>query len=599
MNPKLLLVDDEPAIVEAIENSLSDEAYTIYKAGCAAEALDVLEHHAVDIVITDQSMPGMSGTDLCSTVHERWPSTYRILLSSSPDHSGQNNQNGDIHQYMDKPWDALQLRYNINEGIRQQQILQQSLELQRTFQQPDQAFLITDRNWVITLANGAWQQWLGLENYSLSGMNLFSHKISQNSVQQEAQLMSAVETTGCWQGCFLLNTDSMHGQEAWMCIVPLANQHYLCMAIPMNDGMALSNPDKDERLQDYFLIETESNLRLNLDFNTLVNEHLQEQLNFGFQVLTTSSGAHLIPIADTINDGELDQIQQKIEAALDKEIMLHEESQLAQWRINLISESLASRMLSSSSVLEPALKPITTEQDRANNTGAQSGSQYHTYYLAHHIRPEGYHCRPFFNQDGQCIGLIPSPCNGRGDIEQWLKNTGDCANEWANYCERPLIWISDFSQLKPHQLFKALAPVLIMNQHSPQDWWLMLTDEQIREMLAADKKTLQQLERAGMRFMMLIQDHSITRVNDLIHELPGLLKGLSYSASWLLTPTGGSIRHAQHLMSSMIQKGLTLYCHQLSQPETLAAIHASNTHWLSGDMLSPTLSPEQICWLHQ
>ena len=160
MNPKLLLVDDEPAIVEAIENSLSDEAYTIYKAGCAAEALDVLEHFPVDIVITDQCMPGMSGSDLCSAVHQRWPSTYRILLTSSPDVSGQQSSNGDIHQYMDKPWDALQLRYNINEGLRQQRILRQCINLQRTFQQPDQTFLITDRNWVIILANGAWQQWL-------------------------------------------------------------------------------------------------------------------------------------------------------------------------------------------------------------------------------------------------------------------------------------------------------------------------------------------------------------------------------------------------------------------------------------------------------
>ncbi len=42
MNPTLLLVDDEPSITDAIESSLLDEHYTIFKAGCAAEALSVL-----------------------------------------------------------------------------------------------------------------------------------------------------------------------------------------------------------------------------------------------------------------------------------------------------------------------------------------------------------------------------------------------------------------------------------------------------------------------------------------------------------------------------------------------------------------------------
>lgn len=596
MNPRLLLVDDEPAIVEAIENSLSDEAYTIYKAGCAAEALDVLEHHAVDIVITDQSMPGMSGADLCSTVHERWPSTYRILLTSTQDFSGQLGQNGDIHQYMDKPWDAMQLRYNINEGMRQQQILSQALGLQQTFQQTDQAFLITDRNWVITLANGAWQQWLGLENQQLSGMNLFSHKISQNSVQQEAQLMSAVETLGGWQGCFLLNTESMHGNEAWMCIVPLANQHYLCMAIPMNDGMALASADSDRQQKDYFLIETDSERRFDPDFNTIINEHLQYQLDFNFHIDTSNEGAHLIAVQDDINDADLAQLEEQIETALNQTIRLHQQNVRVPWRINLISDSLASRILNSD---KTSTQNSTTDQAPKQAANSHDESQYHTYYLTQQGHTSNYHCRPIFNQHGQCIGLMPSVCDNRSDIESWLKKTSHCQQEWGTYCDRSLIWISDFCQLKAHQLLKALAPILIMKQQYNGDWWLILSQLQIANMLSADKQTLQQLERAGIHFMMRLEDHSITNVNDMIHQLPGLLKGLCFEPAWLMNPTGDTVRHAQHLMTSMTQKGLLLFCQQLAQPEALASLHASNTHWLSGDILSPPLAPEQICWLHQ
>ena len=126
---RVLIIDDEPAITDAIESSLIDEHYTIYKAGCAAEALSVLEHHSITVIISDQSMPGMSGSELCSIVHERWPTTYRILLLSSEKNdqdeqviadSAAASQNADIHQVLEKPWDAMLLRYNINEGIRQQ-----------------------------------------------------------------------------------------------------------------------------------------------------------------------------------------------------------------------------------------------------------------------------------------------------------------------------------------------------------------------------------------------------------------------------------------------------------------------------------------------
>lgn len=85
---QLLLVDDERSVVEALAETIPWDKCgigTVHEALSGAMALDILENHPIDIVITDIRMPGMSGMELISAIRSRWPLVNTILLSGHAD----------------------------------------------------------------------------------------------------------------------------------------------------------------------------------------------------------------------------------------------------------------------------------------------------------------------------------------------------------------------------------------------------------------------------------------------------------------------------------------------------------------------------------
>lgn len=108
--PTVLVVDDEIRSQEALRRTL-DEEFEVFTASSAAEAIAVLEREWVQIVLTDQRMPGTSGVALLREVRERWPDAVRIIISGYTDSediiAGIND--GGIYQYLLKPWQPEQL----------------------------------------------------------------------------------------------------------------------------------------------------------------------------------------------------------------------------------------------------------------------------------------------------------------------------------------------------------------------------------------------------------------------------------------------------------------------------------------------------------
>lgn len=103
----LLLVDDEPGIVDALRRLLRREGYRILTAVSGAEALELLALHPVQVIVSDQRMPGMSGVEFLSKVKELYPHTVRISLSGHSDISTVTDaiNKGAIWKYITKPWD--------------------------------------------------------------------------------------------------------------------------------------------------------------------------------------------------------------------------------------------------------------------------------------------------------------------------------------------------------------------------------------------------------------------------------------------------------------------------------------------------------------
>lgn len=80
--PVVLLVDDEPRVLEAVARHLRAEGLTVIGVPSALHALQVLDERRVDLVVADLRMPGPDGLRLLETVRDDWPHVRRVMLTA-------------------------------------------------------------------------------------------------------------------------------------------------------------------------------------------------------------------------------------------------------------------------------------------------------------------------------------------------------------------------------------------------------------------------------------------------------------------------------------------------------------------------------------
>lgn len=79
---QVLLVDDDPIVLQVVSEVLSSEGYEVVAAERAAEALALLQGGlAPDLLITDHMMPGMTGAELLAQVHRTWPALPMLMIT--------------------------------------------------------------------------------------------------------------------------------------------------------------------------------------------------------------------------------------------------------------------------------------------------------------------------------------------------------------------------------------------------------------------------------------------------------------------------------------------------------------------------------------
>jgi len=106
----VLVVDDELRSLETLRRTLEDH-FTIFTAVSAEEGMAAMESEYIQIVLSDQRMPGTSGVEFLRSVRSRWPNTVRLILSGHTDAQdiiAGINEAG-IWQYLLKPWHPDQL----------------------------------------------------------------------------------------------------------------------------------------------------------------------------------------------------------------------------------------------------------------------------------------------------------------------------------------------------------------------------------------------------------------------------------------------------------------------------------------------------------
>jgi DNA-binding NtrC family response regulator len=111
-NRTVLVVDDEPSVCHALSRALATEGYKVLTAESGVEALRLLHDQPVQVIISDQRMPELSGIDLLKLVRVRYPRVVRIMLTGDkdPETTIRSINEGEVYRFIRKPWRNADLR---------------------------------------------------------------------------------------------------------------------------------------------------------------------------------------------------------------------------------------------------------------------------------------------------------------------------------------------------------------------------------------------------------------------------------------------------------------------------------------------------------
>jgi len=80
----VLIVDDEPTLVELLAFVLGRESYQVTTACCGNTAFDLIQAQSFDFIVCDYLMPGMDGLQLCQALRARGDNTFFVLMTAMP-----------------------------------------------------------------------------------------------------------------------------------------------------------------------------------------------------------------------------------------------------------------------------------------------------------------------------------------------------------------------------------------------------------------------------------------------------------------------------------------------------------------------------------
>ncbi|QXD16385.1 response regulator [Rhodocaloribacter litoris] len=128
--PRLLLVDDEENILHALHRLLRKQ-YEVHTTTSPEEALDRVREQSYAVLLSDQRMPGMDGTELMARAREHAPDTIRIILTGYADiHAVIRAINeGAIYRFLTKPWNDDELQATLRQAVAQYELVQENQRL--------------------------------------------------------------------------------------------------------------------------------------------------------------------------------------------------------------------------------------------------------------------------------------------------------------------------------------------------------------------------------------------------------------------------------------------------------------------------------------
>ena len=119
-NYNILYVDDEKQNLRAF-SAMFRRFFNVFIADGGNEALEILKNQPVDLVLSDQRMPVMTGIELCENVMEMYPNAVRMIVTGYSEMDPILNaiEEGKIKSYIKKPWKTQELKTIIETAIQQ------------------------------------------------------------------------------------------------------------------------------------------------------------------------------------------------------------------------------------------------------------------------------------------------------------------------------------------------------------------------------------------------------------------------------------------------------------------------------------------------
>lgn len=130
----VLCVDDEVNILQTLKRLLRKENYTLLTASSGKEGLEILSNNDVHLVISDQRMPEMNGTEFLAEIKEKYPDVIRIILTgyTEVDAITESINRGHIYKFFLKPWNDDNLKLEIRKALDQYDLIKANEHLTRT-----------------------------------------------------------------------------------------------------------------------------------------------------------------------------------------------------------------------------------------------------------------------------------------------------------------------------------------------------------------------------------------------------------------------------------------------------------------------------------
>lgn len=162
----ILYVDDEISNLNVFKNTFRRD-YNIFTADTAKAGMEILEKEKIDLILTDQRMPEMTGVEFLKRIISKYPEPNRILITAFTDFGALKDavNEAKIFQYIQKPWDKQNIQEAINNALEIYSLKQKNIQLTEE---------LKNNNKELERLN---KELLDLDKLKFQFLNIISHEI--------------------------------------------------------------------------------------------------------------------------------------------------------------------------------------------------------------------------------------------------------------------------------------------------------------------------------------------------------------------------------------------------------------------------------------